>query len=77
MLGVMLADTLLSKIWPRVNWLIVVENTGTTPAAVVTQARAPCFRSSFLAMPAGTATSVAPVSNKKVTGLPLIVPVDT
>ena len=35
-IGVMLADTLSSKIWPSVNWLIVVENTGTTPAAVIT-----------------------------------------
>ena len=41
MLGVMLADTPLSSICPRVNRLIVVEKTGTTPAAVFTRVRAP------------------------------------
>ena len=72
--GVILAAIFCREIFPKVNEFSFVEYTFTGPFAVAASLALPFFRFAWLAIDSGIATSVAPVSTRKVTGTPFIVP---
>ena len=72
--GVILADISSKEMFPKVNVLIFVEYTFTEPLAVAASLALPFLRFAWSAIVSGIATSVAPVSRRKVTGILFIVP---